>query len=50
MIDGGYGTIFTHPKDTFGQLQFQTGPPEVPVPTRASIRVGRDQLKAFDIR
>ena len=32
MIDGGYGTIFTHPKDTFGQLQFQTGPPEVPVP------------------
>ncbi len=32
VIDGGYGTIFTHPKDTFGQLQFQTGPPEVPVP------------------
>jgi catechol 2,3-dioxygenase-like lactoylglutathione lyase family enzyme len=32
VLDGGYGTIFTHPKDTFGQLQFQTGPPEVPVP------------------
>ncbi len=32
MLGGGYGTIFTHPKDTFGQLQFQTGPPEVPVP------------------
>jgi len=32
VIDGGYGTIFTHPKDTFGQLQFQTGPPEIPVP------------------
>ena len=32
VLGGGYGTIFTHPKDTFGQLQFQTGPPEVPVP------------------
>jgi catechol 2,3-dioxygenase-like lactoylglutathione lyase family enzyme len=32
VLDGGYGTIFTHPKDTFGQLQFQTGPPEVAVP------------------
>lgn len=32
VLGGQYGTIFTHPKDTFGQLQFQTGPPEVPVP------------------
>ena len=32
VLGGGYGTIFTHPKDTFGQLQFQTGPPEIPVP------------------
>jgi catechol 2,3-dioxygenase-like lactoylglutathione lyase family enzyme len=32
VLSGGYGTIFTHPKDTFGQLQFQAGPPEVPVP------------------
>ena len=32
VLGGGYGTIFTHPKDTFGQLQFQTGPPEVAVP------------------
>jgi len=32
VLGGQYGTIFTHPKDTFGQLQFQTGPPEIPVP------------------
>jgi hypothetical protein len=32
VLGGQYGTIFTHPKDTFGQLQFQTGPPDVPVP------------------